>query len=64
MSQELSRALEVSIQPEGVGCGARHHTHPLVLPYPLLKEVSLALQRNVLHEVKWILHSVDLKWKS
>lgn len=40
----LVRALEVSIQPEGVVCSARHHTHPLVLPYPLLKEVSLALQ--------------------
>lgn len=52
---------EVSIQPERVVCGARHHAHPLVLAYPLLKEVGLSLQRDVLHEVEGVLHPVDLQ---
>lgn len=54
------RGSEVSVQPEGVVCGARHHSHPLVLAHPLLKEVGLSLQRDVLHEVKRVLHQVDL----
>lgn len=56
-------SLEVCIKPEGVVCGPRHNTHTLVLSYPLLKEVCLSLQRNVLHEVKWVLYPIDLKIK-
>ena len=51
---------EVGVQPEGVVGGARHHAHPLVLAHSLLEEVGLALQRDVLHEVKGVLHAVDL----
>lgn len=51
---------EVSVQPEGVVGGARHHAHPLVLAHALLKEVGLPLQRDVLHEVKGVLHPVHL----
>lgn len=51
---------KVCVQPEGVVRGARHHTHPLVLAHSLLKEVGLSLQRDVLHEVKGVLHPVDL----
>lgn len=54
-------SLEVSIKPEGVVCGPRHNSHALVLSHSLLKEVGLSLQGNVLHEVKWILYSIDLK---
>lgn len=52
---------EVGVQPERIVCGARHHTHPLVLAHPLLKEVGLSLQRDVLHEVEGILHPEDLQ---
>lgn len=51
---------KVSVQPERVVRGARHHTHSLVLAHPLLKEVGLSLQRDVLHEVKGVLRPVDL----
>ena len=52
---------EVGVQSEGVVRGARHHAHPLVLADPLLKEVGLSLQRDVLHEVEGVLHPVDLQ---
>lgn len=58
--QRAATASEVSVQPEGVVRGRRHHAHPLVLAHPLLKEVGLSLQGDVLHEVKRVLHSVDL----
>ncbi len=56
----MGRSSEVGIQPEGVVCGAGHDAHPLVLAHPLLKEVGLSLQRDVLHEVEGVLHPVDL----
>lgn len=56
-------SLKISIQSESVICGSGHDSHPLVLADSLLKEVGLALQRNVLHEVKRIFHFIDLESK-
>ena len=39
---------------------ATHNASLLVLSYFLLKEVCLALKRNVLHEIKGIFDFVDL----
>ena len=38
-----------------------HDTSLLVLSYSLLKEISLPLERNVLHKVEWILNIVNLQ---
>lgn len=68
MSVEALRLslLKICIQSESVICSSRHDTHALVLAHSLLEEVGLALQWNILHEVKRILHSIDLEkavWK-
>lgn len=53
--------LKFGIQGEGVVCGIRHDSHPLIFTYSLLKEIGLAFQRDVFHEVKRILRFVYLK---
>ena len=53
--------LEVGIQGKGILCRTWHHSHPLILAYSLLKEVSLPLQWNIFHKVKWIFYSENLK---
>ena len=59
--QEHDRISEVGIEGEGVpDLVWRHHAHLLVLADPLLKEVGLAFQRDVLHEVKGILSIIQL----
>lgn len=53
--------LEVGIQGKGILCRTWHHSHSLILAYSLLKEVSLPLQWNILHKVKWIFYFENLK---
>lgn len=54
--------LEICIKCEGVVVLAlAHDPHALVLAYSLLKEVGLAFQGYMLHEVKWILRVVHLQ---
>lgn len=52
---------ELCIQGERVVCGLGHDSHPLIFTYSLLKEIGLAFQRDVFHEVKRILCFVYLK---
>ena len=59
----MAAGLEVSIEGElasGRAGDAVHDPGLLVLADPLLEEVRLALQRDVLHEVKRVLRAVDL----
>ena len=53
--------LEVGIQGKGILCRTWHHSHSLILAYSLLKEVSLPLQWNIFHKVKWIFYFENLK---
>lgn len=54
--------LKFRIQGERIVCGLRHDSHPLIFTYSLLKEICLAFQRDVFHEVKRILCFVYLKY--
>ena len=54
-------SLEISVECEDVFRFLRHDSRLLVLSNPLLKEVGLSLQWNVLHEVKGVLNIVHLQ---
>ena len=53
-------SLEICIQGELVVLLVGHDSGLLVVADSLLEEVGLSIQRDVLHEVKWILDIVDL----
>ena len=53
--------LKVSVQAKLALLLGVHHAHLLVLAHPLLKEVGLAFQGNVLHEVKGVFNVVNLQ---
>ena len=53
--------VEGELVPGVVSRLVRHHAHLLVLGDLLLKEVRLALQRDVRHEVKWVLTLEQLR---
>ena len=52
--------LKVRVQAELALLLGVHHPHLLVLAHPLLKEVGLAFQGDVLHEVKGVLQVIHL----
>ena len=53
--------LKVRVQAELALLLGVHHPHLLVLAHPLLKEVGLAFQGDILHEVKGVLHVPALR---
>ena len=53
--------LKVRVQAELALLLGVHHPHLLVLAHPLLKEVGLAFQGDVLHEVEGVFNVVNLK---
>ena len=53
--------LKVCVQAELALLLGVHHPHLLVLANPLLKEVGLPLQGDVLHEVEGVFNVVYLK---
>ncbi|KAF1760634.1 hypothetical protein GCK72_008883 [Caenorhabditis remanei] len=54
------QCLEVGFQIELTLGLSRHHSWTLILGDTLLEEVGLSIYRDVLHEVEWILHIVQL----
>jgi hypothetical protein len=54
-------SLKISIQRKNIFFFVGHHSTLLVLSNFLLKEVCLAFQRNVFHEVKRVLRIENLK---
>ena len=57
-----SSVLKVGVQAELALLLGVHHAHLLVLAHPLLKEVGLAFQGDILHEVEGVFNVVYLKY--